>query len=299
MLTALRSRELIGRDDDNPSPRYYIGIHEALDIFRGVTSTLVKVVARDCGILNYNPANSTASKGDSICPHLVEADGRHLGELTVHRTAMQMAAYRSAIAALRSAPKPRVMIALTSGVATSPEFNLQEQTDAISRAAAEAAVQFYALTNSDDEVDFSRMGSQLDRREESRFLNGGAQVLATAAGGEAFLVVGTADRFFSRIERETSGFYQLGVEAPLTAPKTRILDAKVTVRLSGATVRTNLHAVAESVAPDPISIDEHLKTVVAQGGVSFGVPIALATALRRSTDPTAALEVGWTCRSPP
>src|SRR5262249_2469068 len=252
VLTALESKTLIGRYDDNPAPRFYIGEHEALDILSGVPAqTLNDVVSRECGIQNYDPRRPV----DSICPNLVEADGRHLGELTVHRTAMQMAAYQQLIAAMQSAPKPRVIIALTKGVATSPVFELKEQVDGISRAAAEAGVQFYALVDAGAEVDFSEKGGLQERREEATYLNGGAQTVAAAAGGEAFLVIGQADRFFTRVERETSGFYQIGVEAPVSKDKKRILNAKVTVRVPDVTVRANPHALAASVAAEDLPTD--------------------------------------------
>ncbi len=289
VLTALKSKKLIGRYDDNPAPRFFIAEHEALDIFSGMPPrTLYDVISRECGMPNYDPQRPT----DSICPNLVEADGRHLGELTVHRTAMQMAAYREAIEAMRVAPKPRVIVALTKGVATSPVFDLEEQVDGISRAAAEAGVQFYALVDAGAEVDFSEKGGILERREEANYLNGGAETVATAAGGESFLVIGQADRFFTRIERETSGFYQLGVEAPISPDRKRLISAKVSVRMPGVTVRANPHALAENVAAEAVSIDDRLKAALAQGGTSFGVPLALATALRRDPAPGAALQLG-------
>ncbi len=290
VLSALRSKTLIGRYDDNPAPRFYIGVNEGIDIFRGVTSTLIKVVSRECGIPNYDPRNPPNVK-DDLCPNLVEADGRHLGELTVHRTATQMVAYRTLIGAMRAAPKPRVIIALTGGVATSPDFDLKEQADLISRTAAEAGVQFYALTAADMDADFSRKGGVLERREEGNFLNSGAQVVANAAGGEAFLVVGQADRFFTRIQHETSGFYQLGVEAPVSMNQQRLINAKVSVRTPGVTVRVNPHAIVDSVAAEAVPVADRLKTTLAQGGTSFGVPLSLATALRRDPAPGGALQL--------
>ena len=280
ILKALKSKTLIGRNDDNPAPRFFIGVNEAIEIHNGFPGTLRTVVERECGIRNYNPAMMV----DSPCPNQVEMDAHHLGALTVHRTASQMASYRAAIAALAGAPKPRILVALSYGLATSPMDNLKEQTDAIARAAAEAGTQFYAIVEATPEFDMTlgKPGLELVIREEKNFLNSGAQVLATAAGGEAFLAVGQADRFFTRVQRETSGFYRLGVEAPLGVDRRRMLDAKVTVRGSGLTVRTNSHAILEAAAAEVVSPEERARTALAQGGASYGVPIALATALRRN-----------------
>jgi hypothetical protein len=135
------------------------------------------------------------------------------------------------------------------------------------------------------------------RIQEGRFLNSGAQTVAENAGGTAFLVVGQADRFFKRIDAETSGFYRLGVEAPVLTDKRRYLATKVSVKVSGATVRVNREALLASVAPEAVPIAEQLKTTLAQGGVAFGVPIALGTAQRH--DPNSnALQLGVNVQVP-
>jgi hypothetical protein len=135
------------------------------------------------------------------------------------------------------------------------------------------------------------------RVQEGRFLNSGAQTVAENAGGTAFLVVGQADRFLKRIEAETSGFYRLGVEAPVVTDKRRYLATKVSVKMSGTTVRVNREALVAAVAPETVPISEQLKATLAQGGVAFGVPIALGTAQRR--DPSSnALQLGVNVQVP-
>ena len=129
------------------------------------------------------------------------------------------------------------------------------------------------------------------------FLTSGVKVVASAAGGEAFTVIGQADRFFKRIVSETSGVYRLGVDMPISAGKTRFLDAKVTVNKPGLTVRTHRHALMPSAAAEPVSIEEALRARIAQGGVAYGVPIALATALRRERTGSA-LQLGVNVQMP-
>ena len=80
---------------------------------------------------------------------------------------------------------------------------------------------------------------------------------------------------------ETSGIYRLGVTALTTPIPGRFLNVKVTVNRPGLTVRANRHALVPTAAAAPVSIDDLLREKIAQGGVGFGVPIALATALRR------------------
>jgi VWFA-related protein len=302
IAATLKDKKLVGRDDDTAAP-FFIGVDEALDIERGVpTDTLPRVIARECAIVMPAPGgrgNKAASgeiQGDTeVCPHMVEAAARRVAQATLHRTAMQMQAYQEVIKALKPAPAPRVIIALSAGVATgSTHLELTDQLAPLGRAASEAGVEFYALTDVPDAAGAEDVtGDRAQARQtEGRYLNAGIQTVASAAGGEAFLVVGTADRFYRRIEAETSGFYRLGVEAPLGTDKARFVKAKVSVKQSGVTVRTHAQALVATVAAQPVSIDDQLKTTLAQGGASFGVPIALATALRRSLTAAGSLELG-------
>jgi len=136
------------------------------------------------------------------------------------------------------------------------------------------------------------------RRRENEFLTSGVQVVATAAGGEAFRVIGQADRFFTRILAETSGVYRLGVEVASGVAASRYLDAKVSVRRSGVTVRAHRHALVAAANAAPVDVDAMLRARVAQGGVAFGVPIALATFQRRDPAGGGALQLGVNIQMP-
>ncbi|HUL74069.1 MAG TPA: VWA domain-containing protein [Vicinamibacterales bacterium] len=274
ILAALHDKKMIGRNDDITAP-FYITVPEAIDIDRGMPrETLGEVAARECPLLSL-PVDQ--------CTPMVEATGRAFAQQLIHRTAMQLASFQHLMGALRTAPAPRVVIALSNGVAIGSEIDLKRQLDPLGRAAAENGVQFYALTEVTDGIDMGDITETraAARRQEGFFLNSGAQTVAEAAGGEAFLVVGQADRFFARIESETSGIYRLGVQAPALNGKQRFLSSKVSVRRPGTTVRVNRDALVGAVAAEPVSIDEQLKANLGRGGVAFGVPIALATAQRR------------------
>jgi VWFA-related protein len=279
VLGALRSRPILGRREDVTAP-FYVTVPEAFDILhrrRGAGTP----VTRECAILL--PGNS------GQCRDLVEAAGRRLAASTMHRTAMQLSAYTEVINALRPAPVPRIIIALSKGLATGPDLGY-DPLDAVGRAAAEVGVQFYSMTEETDPTDVADpgegcpppcMGRPAARRHEGDFLTSGLQTLAAAVGGEAFKVVGQADRFFARILSETSAVYRLGVEAPRLAEQRRLLNVKVSVNRKDVTVRANRRAVLPTVAPDPVRVDDALRTRIAQGGVAFGVPIAFGTSLRR------------------
>jgi VWFA-related protein len=290
LVAALHDKRMIGRNDNMTAP-FYIAVDEAIEIDRGMPRETLDVVAgRECGEVGI-PTD--------VCKPMVESAGRAYAQQVTHSTAMQLSAFQQLMGLLKKASAPKVVIALSAGVAIGTELDLQRQLEPLGRAAAEDGVQFYALSELPDSIDMSdrNPARSAARVQEGRFLNSGAQTVAENAGGTAFLVVGQADRFFKRIETETSGFYQLGVEAPMVTDKHRYFSTKVSVKASGATVRVNREALLASVTPESVPIAEQLKATLAQGGVAFGVPIALGAAQRR--DPSSnALQLGVNVQVP-
>lgn len=300
ILATLKSKGVMGRNENVTAP-FYITVDEAIAVERGIDRDAMEYVpGRECALVDVGPG----------CPEMVMAAARRLARDTVHRAAMQLRSYTAVITALKAAPAPRVVIALSVGLAPGADGDYLG-LEPVSRAAIESGVQFYAMTEVADMADISlgddgRAGGPLHnrsaaRRRENDFLTSGVQVVANAAGGEAFRVVGQADRFFKRIIAETSGIYRLGVEAPLPANTSRLLDVKVSVNRPGVTVRANHHALvpsAKAEALTPEKLDEALRTRIASGGVAFGVPIALATSLRRDPKNDAELELGVNVQIP-
>ena len=265
----------MGRYDDVAAP-FYIAVQEALDIESGrrdgLTDVLTAVAGRECGIQGFGEG----------CREMVRGAALRIARDTVHRAATQLRAYTQVINAMRMGPSPRVVIALSTGLVPGADGHFLD-LNPLSRAAVEAGVLFYALTEVPDDVDMRDTSYERARarREEGLFLTSGVKVVASAAGGEAFTVIGQADRFFKRIVSETSGVYRLGVDMPLSGKQNRFLNAKVTINRPGLTVRTHRHALMPSAGAETVSIEEALRARIAQGGVAFGVPVALATAVRR------------------
>jgi VWFA-related protein len=288
ILAALRGKGLVGRADARPS-QPYVTVNEAFDIARpgGDPDTLARVTGRECGGGDPLSRGRGAARPDETCPSRVVANAKMLASLAEQTTADQVAAYLHAVTAMRSAPVPRTVIALTGGVAV-PQGRA-DTLDRVSEAAADADVGFYGLVAIDDMdlgIDTSAARAKA-RRDEGTFMVGGMESLALTAGGEAHRVVGQADRFYNRIVTETSGLYRLGVEAPTGLKPDRYVSVKVSVKRPGVTVHANAHALqpsAEAAAPaTPAAVGDALKLRIEQGGAAFGVPIQLSTGVRRDT----------------
>jgi hypothetical protein len=70
----------------------------------------------------------------------------------------------------------------------------------------------------------------------------------------------------------------------LLPDKRRYVSPKVTLSKPGLTVRVRSDALVASAAALNLPIDDRLRARLAQGGVAFGVPIALGTSIRRDGD---------------
>ena len=145
LIAALHDKKMIGRNDDITAP-FYIAIDEAIDIDRGLPRETL-------GMLS--PPANVRKLGIPIdqCTPMVEGAGRAYAQQVTHRTAMQLAAFQQLMGLLKLAPAPKIVIALSAGVAIGTELDLQRQLAPLGRAAAEDGVQFYALSELPDQID--------------------------------------------------------------------------------------------------------------------------------------------------
>lgn len=283
LIAALHDRKLIGRYDDSAAP-FEVTEEEALQIVRNIShETFLAVLERECG-----------SRDETTqCADQLRNAADAFGDMTLRRMAQQVTAYRQIIGTLSRTPDtPRIVVALTRGIALGLDTSdYADSLEQVSRAAADDRVQFYALSETPDLVDMSSHLNAQVLLAEGRFMNSGAQVVANAAGGESFLVTGTADRFIMRIESETSGIYRLGVEAPAGLANVRYLATTVRMREPGLTVRASRESVASGVTAAPADPDGALRTRLAEGGTSFGVPLTVGTELRREPADASRIEM--------
>jgi hypothetical protein len=107
--------------------------------------------------------------------------------------------------------------------------------------------------------------------------------MADLTGGRFYRVAGTPDAAFARISSASEGLYHLGVQSPPDAVPGSDYQLAAKVARSNVTVHANRHAVAPLPEPPPLSLDTRLVTSVVQGSLAYGVPLTLASVVRRST----------------
>lgn len=287
--------KLVGRADVSPTPPFYISAVEAAEIDRGIpTDTLGKVAAREC------PEAGMDGQMMDACSSMIAGLARGYNTDLRNRAAIQMEAYKQVIEKVKAFAGAKVVITMSGGVPTIADTGaIQRQLEPIMREAADSSVRFYAMAEEPEMADARDTGPERGKARvlEGRTLFDGLASVAAAAGGEAFHVIGQGDRFLTRIEQETSAIYRLGVDAPQGADKVRFLNAKVSVKKPGITVRATPKALAADAARELIPVDKQLMNAVAGGGVDVAVPITLGASLRRNPQ-TAQLELGVSLQLP-
>ena len=217
------------------------------------------------------------------CGPDVERKARGMGALIQRTTDTQMASYRAVLNAMRPVPGQKVLVILSDGLLMTTSGGQRQGGDlvALEHAAAAAGVHLSVLFGNPDAVSMTSRSSDdaKARRDDGQALMQGAETLADATGGDFYRVMGQPSRFFGFVTDAISGVYHLGVEAPAGSASGHDFKLTATVKRSEVTVRASRVALLVAPAP-PVPVDTQLQTAVTKGEPTYGVPIAVGTAIR-------------------
>jgi VWFA-related protein len=271
-------------------PSVVVGLDEAQEIAAGDQSLLKLVVGRDC----FDGQVPNAAIMSSSCAEEVQQKARHMDQLVQDTIDRQILSYLGVINAMRPAPGRKFLVLLSDGllVPNRSKSGGAVGLEPIARAASAAGVQLSVLFADPDMVsmtvrDHAAAGVL---RDDGRAVMQGIETVADMTGGNFYRVMGQPARFFSFVAQATSGVYHLGVEAPADSPPGRDFALAAHVKRSGLAVHANRVAILPAPAK-PVSVDEQLQAVLVKGVPNYGVPISVATVVRRGDTP-AALELG-------
>jgi VWFA-related protein len=274
--------------DPRALPGPPVGIQEALEVWAGDSTTLQQIILRDC--FQGKPRPSPGQIANDYCAEQVSRKARMLGSLERQTAARQLQAYLSVINAMKSAPGVKQLVIVSDGLGVASR---EQQVDfqPIARAAAEAGVHLSVLEQEPDLTsveDAAPLDNEV-RRGDNLALTEGLITMTEATGGDFYRVIGLPDPAFRRVTIATSGVYHLGIQAPSGSAPGRNFAMAARVKRSGVTVHAN--RVAVLAAPStPVPADDQLQAAVAKGVPNYGVPVSVATVIRRG-DASAQLDL--------
>jgi VWFA-related protein len=271
-------------------PDKVVGLDEAQEITAGDDTLLKHVVGRDC----FGGATPNASQMNSSCAEDVEQKVRGMDQLVQDTTDRQLMSYLGVINAMRPAPGRKFLVLLSDGLLVPNRSRTQGAIglEPIARAASAAGVQLNVLFADPDAVSITARDPAAAGvlRDDGQVIMRGIQTVADMTGGNFWRVMGQPDQFFNFVMESTSGVYHLGVEAPPDSPPGRDFTLAARVKQPGLAVHANRVALLPTPTK-PVPVDEQLQAVLLKGVPSYGVPIAVATVVRRGVTP-AALDLG-------
>jgi VWFA-related protein len=214
-----RIRQALGRVVGRSSlfrPAYNIGLSEAFSFVAGNTANWTAVVTREC--LKGMMAKSEDAAELQACQSTMEAEAQQMVAESLQRTRDSVVALRALVTALGRLSGPKTLVLVSEGlvVGQEPRYMGDFLSDAlpVAEAAARASVTIYVLhlDRSSADYDASAQFSPPTPSEDAMMRRTGLDTIAGAARGTMFNIVGTGDAAFERLERETSGYYLLGIE---------------------------------------------------------------------------------------
>lgn len=217
--------------------KFFFRPSEVVDITAGDARVLAEVTAREC--LNARVAGS-------VCPDEVRLEARTLAAQHEGSARQRFTALTALFQALEAVPGRKTVVLFSGGLLisdrTSGRPDVVKYAWEVGRVAARANVALYVLHQDEQFLDSMsiRHGSSAGPatiRDSSLMSMGLGAIAGTAGGHLVDIGAGTARDAFTRIMREISGHYVLGVglEARDRVGRPSAVDIKVNV--PGATVR--------------------------------------------------------------
>ena len=263
---------------------------EAFAMERGDTIVREQVVAREC--------EGASGLALQTCVTDVSMEGRRLVIEERNRTGQFASGLRGVLDGLAAVDAPKLVIVFSEGF-VDPEA--ASQLAACGPAATAARATIFAMR-----LDRSMFDASVGRRplfsmttqDERGWAIASLDALAGAARGTALEIIGSAEIPFTRLARELSGYYLVGVEAEARDRDGKFHPIKVEVKRPGVSVR----ARRELTARAPVKDEKKLLAQVMASPLSVpGIPLRVTTFNMAADDArlVRVLVVGEIDREPP
>ena len=224
---------------------FYMTPSEIVEITDNNPDALQRVVSREC------------DSGDPSCPQAVRGEANSIGSYLEAEAAQRIGALRDLAAALAAIPGRKTVLLLSgsmiSGPATRGRPDVSMLLQRLGEEISAAEINLYTVHWDTSFADAFSAAQPSSRRPQDRLLSLGADRMALAGGlelltgkaGGALLRVeaGSGDSAFTRVLREASAYYVLGVETAAEDRDGKPHSLRLGVTRRGATIRVRSHVL--------------------------------------------------------
>jgi VWFA-related protein len=245
-----------------------IALVEAQAIERGDQVTYSTVMNREC------PPTALSGIALEVCRQQVDMEAKSLAQEVRIDADQTISNLRDLLLGLSRIDAPKTMILISEGFVLNDEAMIID----LGTMAAQARTSVYTLKldNALFEITDARMPINpfADRQARTE----GLELLAGAARGTLFTVIGTGQTLFERIESELSGYYLLGVESEPRDRDGKSHSIRVDVPRRGAQVRQRRQVLnAKSDRPAPRSARAAVIAALSSPLLSSALPLRVAS----------------------
>jgi VWFA-related protein len=268
-----RIKQAIGRMTGKKQPGrstidlgHNIGLTEAMQVERGDLALLETILSRECIGLTGPPLIT--------CRIEVEIEVRALGQETNQNGEDTVNALRSLLSGLRAIEGAKTLIFVSEGfVLTDPGVVVE-----IGSLAAAARTSLYVMRLDSSFFDATNSRITRDPFSDRRTQVEALELLAGAARGAMFDVIGKPEGLFQRIESELSGYYLLAVESDPKDRDGKSHPVNVNVARKGALVRSR-RQLLNTPADRRATGNRHQAAAAALSSplISSGLPLRVAS----------------------
>jgi VWFA-related protein len=257
-------RQIVG-DYRLPVIRHNIAAVESLRIEDGDLETLAKVIDREC------------ARGDSGCAQEIELEARGMAPQVRAKGLDTIRSFSDVFTYLKTIEGPKTVALVSEGLILDQQRFPGGLPPEVEKLASQARATVYVLRLHQE--DFDATDVKPLRSIDIAAQTIGLETLAGTTGGEIFTVVGTGESIFSRMTRELSGEYLLGIETVESDRDGKSHRIKVSVRRGRVDVRSRREFVADAAAPRPgeLSVSAAVVNALRSPILQTGLPIRAST----------------------
>jgi len=225
---------------ERPYSEFRLSPSEIVDITATDTDTFEEVVAREC------------SADDLNCRFRINGEAAQLAGYYESDIARRVMSLRLLLDALSRLPTRKTVVIVSGGMITADRTagrpDVTTMTYALGKEAAIANTNLYVLHVDSGFFEATSAGrpqnGRIDTFRDTGLFAQGLENIAGAAGGSYFhTLAGTADHIFTRVLKETSSHYLVGVEPAAEDRDGRLHSIRVKVNSKGSAVHHRTHVV--------------------------------------------------------
>jgi VWFA-related protein len=227
-------------------------LSDAIALERGEVG-LMEQLLRTCAVIETNDRpTSNVSNARYQCEQDIRREAADILQSAIDDRDRSLRALGQLLNNLASIDAPKTLVLVSEGFAMfEGDGDTASQLAQLGQLASKARTIVYGLQPGDQPFDATRRNRSNTANGDPFVRTRGFELLTNATGGVLFAGTSTGGAALDRIEAESSGYYELGVESSAADSSAALLPLRVEVERRGVTIRARSTVVPPAGAGEP------------------------------------------------